>query len=120
MEDKAAARSFYATITLPVGLFSNVSANVTVIILSFSFIVPVLLLRDFENVKQENKDAESLLPRREDGQSGTASFQVRLPFPGQVISPSEQGHTPSTRDSVSSQSSVHVAGLVEDLWRPWC
>lgn len=29
MGDKAAARSFYATITLPAGLFSNVSANVT-------------------------------------------------------------------------------------------
>lgn len=74
MGDKAAARSFYATITLPVGLFSNMSANVTVIILSFSFIVFVVLLRDFENIKQENKDAELLFPPREDGRSWTASF----------------------------------------------
>lgn len=74
MGDKAAAPSFYATITLPVGLFSNVSANVTVIILSFSFIVLVVLLRDFENIGQENKDAELLFPPREDAWSWTASF----------------------------------------------
>lgn len=74
MGDKAAARSFYTTITLPVGLFSNVSANVTVIILSFSFIVLVVLVRDFEIIKQENKDAALLFPQREDDQSWTASF----------------------------------------------
>lgn len=74
MGDKAAARSFYTTITLPVGLFSNVSANVTVILLSFSFIVLVVLVRDFEIIKQENKDAALLFPQREDDQSWTASF----------------------------------------------
>lgn len=35
IEDKTAALSFHATVTIPVGLFSNVSANVSVIILPF-------------------------------------------------------------------------------------
>lgn len=47
-------------------------------------------------------------------------IKILLRLPGQVISPSAQRHTPFTRDSVSSQSSVHVAGLVEEPWRPWC
>lgn len=103
MGDKTATLSFYATITIPIGLFSNMSAKVTLVILPFFCRLGCVVQRQTNNCfSHEERSWKALIPLF----PGASSLQWRTV--------GETGLNPGqSPGNVSSQTSVQVAGLSE-------
>lgn len=112
MGNKTAALSFYATTTIPIGLFSNMSANVTLVILPLFCYLGCVVQSQTKKKKTQNcfsheeRSWKALIPLF----SGAFSLEW--------CTVCETGLNPGlSLGNVSSQTSVHVAGLSEEPWR---